>query len=170
MDEVFTGTQRRGVEEDVTTAQPPDCSSGGGRTPKVGYCRMGRRDQPGWRARDKFAAVVETAGLSEAEQAEYCRKRGLYPDQLHARRTVCEQATEGDETRSRTVREQTHADKQRIKDLEHKLARKEKALAETAALLTLRPPPRRSGGGSEAVEFYKKPRGKLKGMTSSKKS
>lgn len=28
MDEVFTGTQRRGVEEDVTAAQPPGCSSG----------------------------------------------------------------------------------------------------------------------------------------------
>ena len=54
----------------------------------------------GWRARDKFAAVVETAGLSEAERAEYCRKRGLYPDQLHAWRTACEQATEGDEARA----------------------------------------------------------------------
>ena len=31
MDEVFTGTQRRGVEEDVTAAQPSDRSSGGGR-------------------------------------------------------------------------------------------------------------------------------------------
>ena len=55
----------------------------------------------GWRARDKFVAAVETAGLSEAERAEYCRKRGLYPDQLHAWRTACEQATEGDEARSR---------------------------------------------------------------------
>jgi hypothetical protein len=36
------------------------------------------------------------------------------------------------------VRELTQVDKRRIKDLERELARKEKALAETAALLTLR--------------------------------
>ena len=91
-----------------------------------------------WRGREKFAAVVETAGLNEAERAEYCRKRGLYPAQLLAWQTACEQATEGAESRSRMVRELTQADKRRIKDLERELTRKEKALAETAALLTLR--------------------------------
>jgi len=92
----------------------------------------------GWRAREKFAAVVETAALSEVEVAEYCRKRGLYPEQIMAWRTACEQATDGEAARSRTIRELTQADKRRIKDLERELARKEKALAETAALLTLR--------------------------------
>src|SRR5574337_1698428 len=86
----------------------------------------------GWRARDKFAAVVETAGLSEAERAEYCRKRGLYPEQIIAWRATCEQATEEEVTHSRTWREQAQADKRRIKDLERELTRKEKALAETA--------------------------------------
>jgi hypothetical protein len=32
----------------------------------------------GWSARDKFGVVIETAGLSEAELAKYCRKKGLY--------------------------------------------------------------------------------------------
>ena len=32
----------------------------------------------GWSSRDKFAAVLETAALNEADLAEYCRKRGLY--------------------------------------------------------------------------------------------
>nr|WP_019591437.1 transposase [Thioalkalivibrio sp. ALE20] len=36
----------------------------------------------GWSSRDKFNAVLETAPLSEAEVAEYCRRRGLYPEQL----------------------------------------------------------------------------------------
>ena len=92
----------------------------------------------GWRAREKFAAVVETAALSEADVAEYCRKRGLYPEQIMAWRTACEQATDGEAARSRSIRELTQADKRRIKDLERDLARKEKALAETAALLTFR--------------------------------
>lgn len=78
----------------------------------------------GWRAREKFAAVVETAALSEAEVAEYCRKRGLYPEQIMAWRTACEQATDGEAVRSRTIRELTQADKRRIKDLERELARK----------------------------------------------
>ncbi|MDN5940638.1 MAG: hypothetical protein L0H94_02050 [Nitrospira sp.] len=60
----------------------------------------GATEPAGWRARGKFAAVVETAGLSEAERAEYCRKGGLYPDQLNAWLTACEQATEGDEARA----------------------------------------------------------------------
>ena len=98
----------------------------------------GSTGSSGWQAREKFAAVLETAGLNEAERAEYCRKRGLYPEQLLAWRSACEQATEGEAARSRTIRELTQADKRRIKDLERELARKEKALAETAALLTLR--------------------------------
>lgn len=36
----------------------------------------------GWSSRDRFNAVVETAALSEAELAEYCRRRGLYAEQI----------------------------------------------------------------------------------------
>jgi transposase-like protein len=36
----------------------------------------------GWSSRDKFNAVVESAGMNEAELAEYCRRKGLYPEQL----------------------------------------------------------------------------------------
>lgn len=105
----------------------------------------------GWRGREKLAVVVETAGLNEAEQAEYCRKRGLYPEQIMAWRTACEQATAGEAARSRTIRELTQADKRRIKDLERELARKEKALAETAALLTLRKKAQAIWGDGEDV-------------------
>lgn len=91
-----------------------------------------------WTARDKFAAVVETAALSEAELGEYCRRRGLYPEQVQAWRAACEQATDWAEAQERTLRQATQADRHRLKTLERELARKEKALAETAALLTLR--------------------------------
>jgi hypothetical protein len=46
----------------------------------------------GWSAADKFAAVVATAPLNEAELGEYCRNRGLYPQQIQAWRSACEQA------------------------------------------------------------------------------
>jgi transposase-like protein len=48
----------------------------------------------GWSARDKFAAVVETAAMNEHERAEYCRSRGLYLEQLQQWRADCERATE----------------------------------------------------------------------------
>ena len=48
----------------------------------------------GWSSRDKFAAVLETAALNEADLAEYCRKRGLYPAQITAWRSACEQAND----------------------------------------------------------------------------
>ena len=35
-----------------------------------------------WRSEDKFAVVLETAALNETELAEYCRKKGLYPEQV----------------------------------------------------------------------------------------
>jgi transposase-like protein len=48
-------------------------------------------DSPeGWSAREKFAAVVECAALNETELAEYCRSRGLYPEQIRAWRAACE--------------------------------------------------------------------------------
>ena len=50
----------------------------------------------GWTSRDKFAAVLEAAALNEADLAEYCRKRGLYPAQIAAWRSACEQANDWD--------------------------------------------------------------------------
>jgi hypothetical protein len=51
--------------------------------------------------------VVETARLNETQVAEHFRKRGLYPEQIIAWRTVCEQATDREEARSRTIRDLT---------------------------------------------------------------
>jgi len=54
----------------------------------------------GWTSRDKFAAVIETAAMNEAELGEYCRQRGLYPEQIRAWRAACEQATDWERTSS----------------------------------------------------------------------
>ena len=92
----------------------------------------------GWNSRDKFAAVLETAALSEAEVAEYCRKRGLYPEQLRGWREACEQANDWDREQGRRLKEATQSQRKRTRELERELGRKEKALAEAAALLVLR--------------------------------
>ena len=92
----------------------------------------------GWSAKDKFGAVVETAAMNEAELAEYCRQRGLYPEQVKAWRAACEQATDWEREAAERRNQSTREERKRAKALEQELARKEKALAETAALLTLR--------------------------------
>ncbi len=91
-----------------------------------------------WSASERFAMVVETAALSEAERGEYCRKRGVYGEQLEAWRRACEQATGEERSEPVRSRAEAQADKRRIQELERELRRKDKALAETAALLVLR--------------------------------
>ena len=92
----------------------------------------------GWSSRDKFAAVLETAALNEADLGEYCRTRGLYPAQIAAWRAACEQANDWDRASTARLGQATKDDRKRVKDLERDLARKDRALAETAALLVLR--------------------------------
>ena len=91
----------------------------------------------GWTARDKFSAVMETAALNESERAEYCRKRGLYPQQITAWRRACESATDWAGERGRQQAAVARDARKQVRALERELQRKEKALAETAALLTL---------------------------------
>ena len=92
----------------------------------------------GWSTQDKFNAVLETAALSEAELAEYCRRRGLYPEQIQRWRASCEQANDLADGKARDDAEAVETERKRSKELERELRRKEAALAETAALLTLR--------------------------------
>lgn len=92
-----------------------------------------------WSSQDKFRVVLESAGLNEAELSEYCRRKGLYVEQIKAWRTVCEQANGLPRpAKTRRERDEEKASKKRIKQLERELRRKEAALAETAALLVLR--------------------------------
>lgn len=90
-----------------------------------------------WSSEEKFAVVLETSTLSEVELSEYCRVKGLYPEQIKSWKQAC---IAGNTTKPNKRVKQTaeqKADKKRIKELERELRRKEKALAESAALLVL---------------------------------
>ncbi len=94
-----------------------------------------------WSSEAKFSAVVETASLNELELGEYCRRQGLFPEQIAAWRATCRRANEplpspAERTERRVAREQ-------ITSLTRELQRKDRALAEAAALLLLQknPPP-----------------------------
>jgi transposase-like protein len=92
----------------------------------------------GWSSRDKFAAVMETAAMSETDVAAYCREKGIYPEQLAQWRVACEQANDWSQVSEKKLKEATQSERKKNKQLQKELDRKEKALAEAAALLVLR--------------------------------
>ena len=42
-----------------------------------------------WTSEDKFYVVLETAPLTEVELAEYCRRKGIYADEVKSWRKQC---------------------------------------------------------------------------------
>ena len=90
-----------------------------------------------WSAAAKFAVVLETAALPEAELSSYCRSKGLFVEQVKGWREQCESAFDPPAGGSKAD-SASAADRKRIRSLERELRRKESALAETAALLVLR--------------------------------
>lgn len=112
-----------------------------------------------WSSTDKFRVVLEVAGLSEVELAEYCRRKGLYVEQVQAWRAACEQANATAEEQGRVARVQDKAARQRIKSLEREVTRKNAALAEAAALLVLQKKCRRSGTRTRTADSCRGARG-----------
>lgn len=88
----------------------------------------------GWDAKAKLAAVVQTFALNEAERSTWCRERGLYPEQLDAWQQAFEAV---DPQGAPASKADLNAERKKRRQLEKELHRKEKALAEAAALLTL---------------------------------
>ena len=100
----------------------------------------GNKKGDGRSSAQKFAAVLETAPMSEAERAEWCRTQGVHLAELDAWRSACEGANDARERSTDSAATRTAARKSEAKtrQLEKELARKDKALAEAAALLVLR--------------------------------
>ena len=89
-----------------------------------------------WSAAARFDAVLTTAPMDEATRSAWCREHGVYPQELAAWRASATQALAEPEEQRASPKE-TASDRRRIKELERELRRKDKALAETAALLVL---------------------------------
>ena len=91
-----------------------------------------------WSSQDKFLIVIETFAMNEIELAEYCRKKGLYREQIEAWKSVCLQANGQAFDQAKQLNGALKEEQKRAKQLEKELQKKEKALAEAAALLLLR--------------------------------
>lgn len=84
-------------------------------------------------AEQKLALVLEAAAVPDDELGEFLRRKGVHAAQLREWR---EQALAGLQDTSR--RKAATEDARRVRELERELNRKEKALAEAAALLILK--------------------------------
>ncbi|WP_262140602.1 transposase [Serratia ficaria] len=84
-----------------------------------------------WSQDARFAVLVETAALSAHAVAEYCRRKGLYPEQIQQWRDEFMQPNPREE------RAEIKRLKKENQQLNREIARKDKALAEAAALLIL---------------------------------
>ena len=100
------------------------------------YAALGKDAVPDdWSTQAKFLIVVETASMNEAKLAEYARKKGLYVEQIKARKDACMNANGGVAKEVvRLNRELKDSQKERKN---WKKSLKEKALAEATALLVV---------------------------------
>jgi transposase len=90
---------------------------------------------PGARtAEEKFRLVLAAEALGAEELGGFLRREGLHESELATWREAMKQALG---TRPAAASAARPADTKRIKELERELRRKDKALAETAALLVL---------------------------------
>lgn len=89
-----------------------------------------------WSAAARLQAVIATAAMDEAQRSAWCREHGVYPTQLqHWKENATAALNEAPE--GRLSAQHSREAKRRIKELERDLRRKDKALAETTALLVL---------------------------------
>jgi transposase len=84
----------------------------------------------------RFGAVIVTAAMNESDKSAWCREHGVYPVELDQWRASCANAL-ADPEEARASPQATRAASKRIKELEREVRRKDRALAETAALLVL---------------------------------
>jgi len=100
-----------------------------------------------WSAEDKLKAAIEAASLSDDQLGVFLRKKGIHKTHLEQWRVQMLRALEKGRAAEKTSR---HAvDIKRIRNLEKELRRKDKALAETAALLVLKKKARQIWGDED---------------------
>ena len=90
-----------------------------------------------WSASTRLDAVIATAPMNAADCSAWCREHGVFPTELDTWRASAVAALAEPGTARSPMTRAEGQDRQRIKELERDLSRKNRALAETAALLVL---------------------------------
>lgn len=89
-----------------------------------------------WSAEDKLKVVMEASSLDDEQLGAFLRSKGLHQTHLNQWRSQMLDGLESGSTKKKT--RPKNVDAKRIRALEKEIIRKDKALAETAALLVLK--------------------------------
>lgn len=103
----------------------------------TGVLMPNKKSPEHWDSRTKFTVVLETATLNTNELSAFCRRKGLYPEQVSRWRDACMTGINEPAVSHQDTRIEVRNLKKDKKELERQLRRKDKALAEAAALLVL---------------------------------
>lgn len=87
-----------------------------------------------WTSSEKFEALLKVNNMSEEEINSYCRTKGIFSHHLE----VWKKEFKKEKSNKYQDKRETNALKAEIKALQKELRRKDKALAEAAALLVLK--------------------------------
>src|ERR1700761_5474914 len=102
-----------------------------------GMKKSDRRPQE-WTAAEKLKAVIEFEGLEPEKRGEYLRREGLHAEHLEGWKKSMQAGLEPAKKLSAEERAERAEDRRKIQELERDLRRKDRALAETTALLVLK--------------------------------
>jgi len=89
-------------------------------------------------ASQKLTVIIETSLLNEQDLSEYCRKNGLFTSEIDSWKADFIKGAKNQQTSNKEDKAQLKQLRTDNKSLKKELHRKEKALAEAAALLVLR--------------------------------
>lgn len=121
---------------EADTVEPMSRPSNKRRAPKS-TAPAARRPQD-WSAEEKLRVVLEASALADEDLGALLRREGLHEAQLAEwREVVLAGATAALSGPSRREKKEANKDRLKIRALEREMRRKEKALAEAAALLVL---------------------------------
>jgi transposase-like protein len=106
------------------------------RTMSNGAARAKRESE--WNAQEKFDFLLEAATCSDEELGALLRGRGVFEATYRQWRQAALTGLTGPQKQTQAEAKERREDKKRVRRLERELRRKDKALAETAALLVLK--------------------------------
>lgn len=89
-----------------------------------------------WSPEKRFTAVIETSAMTELELVKYWRSKGIFVEQINEGRALAIQAQ--DVKNKHQINKDLSSEQQKVKKFQSKIARRDKALADTTALLVLR--------------------------------
>ena len=107
-----------------------------------------------WTSEERIESLIETGSMSDEERVAWCRTKGIFVHHLKLWKKDIITAVSPDIGKKKA--NETGKLKKEILSLKKELSRKDKALAETAALLVLKKKPTLSGGTQRTIDFRRR--------------